>query len=64
MPFDADITYHLDSAAEMRFKGYSPAYNEEMSALFVEKQDFYLANPTKRARKRARREGIKVGRWY
>lgn len=64
MPFDKDIAYHIDSATECGASGYNTAYNNEMAALFQEKQDFYLANPTKRARKRARREGIKVGRWY
>ncbi len=64
MPFQAELNYHLDSAEECERAGYSTQYNTEMSILIAEKQDFYLAFPSRKARRRARKEGIKVGRWY
>lgn len=62
--FDSDIRYHLDSADECQAAGFSSRYNLEMSELFTEKQEFYKKFPSRLARRYARKEGIKVGRWY
>jgi len=61
---DSEILYHINAADECQAAGYSRRHNDDMVDMLVEKQDFYKKFPTRKARKSARKEGIKVGRFY
>lgn len=61
-----DILYHEDNAHECKMKGYegSYQYHIEMADMLIERAEFYRRYPTRRGRKSARKDNIRVGRYY
>lgn len=61
-----DIIYHEDNAHESKMKGYEGSYHYhcEMSDMLQERAEFYRRYPTRAGRRSARKENIRVGRYY
>lgn len=62
----AESQYHEENAHECKTKGYegSYIYHCEMSDMYNERAEFYRRYPTRAGRRSARKENIRVGRYY
>lgn len=63
---DRGIQYHEENAHECYSRGYhgSYQYHVEMSDMLKDRALFYKRYPTRAGRKSARKEGVRVGRFY